>query len=50
MEVNQLTKITLAWELSEQAIPKTHIANQLAVTRETVHIWFGLRVFESLDC
>ena len=37
--VNQLTKITLAWELFEQAIPKAHIANQLGVTREIVHIW-----------
>lgn len=39
MEVNQLTKITLAWELFERTVPKAHIANQLAVTRETVHIW-----------
>ena len=39
MEVNQLTKITLAWELFEQAVPKAHIANQLAVARETIHIW-----------
>ena len=37
--MNQLTKITLAWELFEQAVPKAHIANQLGVTRETVHIW-----------
>ncbi|PIY94672.1 MAG: hypothetical protein COY68_02240 [Candidatus Levybacteria bacterium CG_4_10_14_0_8_um_filter_35_23] len=39
MEVNQLTKITLAGELFEQAVPKTHIANQLGVNRETVHVW-----------
>lgn len=39
MEVNQLTKITLAWELFESAVPKSHIATQLGVTRETVHIW-----------
>ncbi|PJA00112.1 MAG: hypothetical protein COX78_00990, partial [Candidatus Levybacteria bacterium CG_4_10_14_0_2_um_filter_35_8] len=39
MEVNQLTKITLAGELFEQAVPKAHIANQLGVTRETVHVW-----------
>jgi transposase len=39
MEVNQLTKITLAWELFEQAVSKAHIANQLAITRETVYIW-----------
>jgi len=39
MEVNQLTKITLAGELFEQAVPKTHIANRLGVNRETVHVW-----------
>lgn len=38
-EVKQLTKITLAWELFEQDIPKSHIASRLGVTRETVHIW-----------
>jgi len=38
-EVNQLTKITIAWELFEQDVPKTHIANQLSLNRETVHIW-----------
>lgn len=37
--VNQLTKITIAWELFEQGIPKAHIAKQLGVTRETVHLW-----------
>lgn len=39
MEVNQLTKITLAWEIFVEGVPKAHIANQLAITRETVHIW-----------
>lgn len=52
MEVmNQLTKITLAWELYESGVPKTHIAKQLGLSRETVHIWiksieeFGLLEF-----
>ena len=50
MEVNQLTKITLVWELFEQDIPKAHIANQLAVTRETVHIWIkGIRELGFLE-
>lgn len=40
-EVNQLTKITLAWELSEQGVPKSHIASRLGVGRETVHIWIN---------
>src|SRR3989344_6446397 len=39
MEVNQLTKITIAWELFEQEVPKTHIAEKLAVNRDTIHLW-----------
>jgi len=50
MEVNQLTKVTLAWELFEQGVPKTHIASQLAITRETVHLWIkGIQVFGLLE-
>ena len=37
--MNQLTKITLAWELHEQGIPKAHRAKQLELSRETVPIW-----------
>lgn len=37
--MNQLTKITLAWELYEQDMPKIHIATRLGVHRETVHLW-----------
>lgn len=39
MDVNQLTKITIAWELYRSGIPKSHIAAQLGVHRETVHLW-----------
>lgn len=39
MEVNQITKISLAWELFESGVPKNHIANQIGVHRETVGIW-----------
>ena len=39
MRMNQLTKITLAWELYEQQVPKTHIAQQLEIHRETVGLW-----------
>lgn len=39
MEVNQLTKITICWELYEQGLPKSHIAEKLMVNRETVHLW-----------
>ncbi len=52
MEVmNQLTKITIAWELFQQGVPKSHIASKLDLNRETVHLWirdvlkFGLEDF-----
>ena len=41
MDVNQLTKISLAWEMYEQHVPKSHIAQTLDVQRETVHIWIS---------
>lgn len=41
MDMNQLTKIALAWELYEQGLPKSHIAGRLGVQRETVHLWLG---------
>ena len=50
MEVLNLTKIVLAWELFEQGVPKAHIANQLSVNRETVHIWIkGIQEFSLLE-
>ena len=39
MEVDQITKISLAWELFENRVPKSHIADKLEVHRETVHLW-----------
>ena len=39
MDVLNLTKITIAWEMYESGIPKAHIASKLKVNRETVHIW-----------
>ena len=39
MEVKQLTKIILVWELYEQSIAKTHIAERIGVHRETVGEW-----------
>lgn len=39
MDVKQTTKIVLAWELFEQGLPKSHIAKQVGVHRETVGIW-----------
>lgn len=44
MEVDQITKIGLAWELFENRVPKSHIAERLEVHRETVHLWtLGIR-------
>lgn len=38
--INQITKITLAWELYEQEIPEIHIAQRIGgIHRETVHLW-----------
>lgn len=39
MDVLNITKITLAWELFEQRVPKLHIAKQLQVDRVTIHRW-----------
>ena len=34
-----MTKITIAWELLEQGIPKSHIAKHLGVSRRTTIRW-----------
>lgn len=34
-----MTKITMAWELLEQGIPKSHIAKHLGVSRRTIIRW-----------
>jgi transposase len=34
-----MTKITIAWELLEQGIPKSHIAKHLGVSRRTIIRW-----------
>ena len=50
MDVLNLTKITIAWEMYESGIPKAHIASQLQVTRETVHLWvLGIQEAGLLD-
>lgn len=54
MDMNQLTKIVLVWELHEEGTPKLHIARKLDVHRETVHLWIKgikeLGFLEFLDC
>lgn len=37
--MQQLTKITLAWELFESGIPQTHIADKLDLNRDTIRLW-----------
>lgn len=39
MDMLNLTKITIAWEMYEAGIPKAHIASRIGVQRETVHLW-----------
>lgn len=50
MDVLNLTKITIAWEMYEQDVPKAHIAEKLRLTRETVHLWIkGIEQFGLLE-
>jgi transposase len=39
MDMQNSTLITLCWELYEQGIPKSRIAERLQKNRETIHIW-----------
>lgn len=39
MDMTNKTFITLAWELHEQGVPKTHIAQRLGKHRETIILW-----------
>ena len=39
MDMSNLTLITLAWELYQQGMPKSHIAQRLGKHRETIHLW-----------
>jgi transposase InsO family protein len=39
MDMSNLTFIILAWELYQQGVPKSHIAQRLHKNRETVHLW-----------
>ena len=44
MDVNQIAKITLALELSEQGIPKTHISQKVGIGRATLYRWlYGIK-------
>lgn len=39
MDMLNITKIALAWELHGAGLPKSHIASKIGVGRETVHLW-----------
>lgn len=39
MDMLNITKITLAWELYEAEVAKTHIADRLQVNRDTIRLW-----------
>lgn len=41
MDVNQIAKITLALELFEQGIPKTHISQRVGIGRATLYRWLS---------
>lgn len=41
MDVLNITKISLAWELFQQGIPQLHIADQLRVDRVTIYRWLS---------
>ena len=41
MDVNQIAKITLALELFEQGIPKTHISQKIGIGRATLYRWLS---------
>ena len=51
MDMTNETLIVLCWELYEQGMPKTRIAQRLEKHRETIHLWIksinrvGLLVF-----
>lgn len=50
MEVNQLTKITLAVELAEQGVCKSHIAERVGIGRATLYRWLsGIREAGDLE-
>lgn len=40
MDMQNITKITLAWELHEQGVMQKDIAAQLNINRDTLRLWF----------
>lgn len=50
MDMQQVTKITLVWELYEAGIPQTHIATRLGMNRDTVRVWIQGIKAHGLTC
>lgn len=49
-EMQNITKIAVAWELTEQKIPKLHIAKKLGIGRATLYRWLtGIRETGDLE-
>lgn len=50
MDMKQLTKIALVWELHEAGVPQTHIAQRLGINRDTVRVWINGVKAQGLTC
>lgn len=48
--MQNITKITLAWELYEAGLLKTEIAKRLGVNRDTIRLWFKEIQNNGLSC
>ena len=50
MDVLNITKITLCWELFKQGVPQLHIAQQLGIDRVTIYRWLsGIQRADDLE-
>jgi transposase len=50
MGMENITKISLAWELHQEGVPQTHIAERVDVHRITVYRWLkGIKEVEDLE-
>jgi transposase len=41
MDMQNTTKIALAWELAQEEVPKVHVAERLGIGRATLYRWLG---------
>lgn len=45
MDRQQITKISLAWELFQEGVPKLHLARQIGVDRVTIYRWVRIDIY-----